>query len=52
MTYEEATAKVSELKARFDRPFDATDKAVIETLYIGILGILCGIGIFLYQKDR
>lgn len=33
MTYEEATAKVGELKARFDRPFDSTDKAVIETLY-------------------
>lgn len=33
MTYEEATAKVGELKARFDSPFDSTDKAVIETLY-------------------
>ena len=29
MTYEEATAKVGELKARFDSPFDATDKAVL-----------------------
>ena len=36
MTYEEATAKVSELKERFDRPFDATDKAVIESLYIEV----------------
>ena len=36
MTYEEATAKVSELKARFDSPFDATDKAVIESLYIEV----------------
>ena len=36
MTYEEATAKVGELKARFDRPFDATDKAVIETLYFEV----------------
>ena len=36
MTYEEATAKVSELKARFDSPFDATDKAVIETLYFEV----------------
>lgn len=36
MTYEEATAKVEELKARFDRPFDATDKAVIETLYFEV----------------
>lgn len=33
MTYEEATAKVGELKARFDSPFNATDKATIETLY-------------------
>lgn len=36
MTYKEATAKVSELKARFDSPFDATDKAVIETLYFEV----------------
>ena len=36
MTYEEATAKVSELKARFDSPFDATDKAVIESLYFEV----------------
>lgn len=36
MTYEEATAKVGELKARFDSPFDATDKAVIETLYLEV----------------
>ena len=36
MTYEEATAKVGELKARFDSPFDATDKAVIETLYFEV----------------
>ena len=36
MTYEEATAKVSELKARFDSPFDATDKEVIETLYFEV----------------
>ena len=31
MTYEEATAKVGELKERFDSPFDASDKAVIES---------------------
>ena len=36
MTYEEATVKVGELKARFDRAFDATDKAVIETLYFDV----------------
>ena len=36
MTYEEATAKVGELKARFDSPFDASDKAVIETLYFEV----------------
>ena len=36
MTYEEATAKVSELKARFDSPFDATDKEVIESLYVEV----------------
>lgn len=36
MTYEEATAKVGELKARFDSPFGATDKAVIETLYFEV----------------
>ena len=36
MTYKEATAKVWELKARFDSPFDATDKAVIETLYFEV----------------
>lgn len=36
MTYKEATAKVGELKARFDSPFDATDKAVIETLYFEV----------------
>lgn len=36
MTYKEATAKVVELKARFDSPFDATDKAVIETLYFEV----------------
>lgn len=36
MTYKEATAKVEELKARFDSPFDATDKAVIETLYFEV----------------
>ena len=36
MTYEEATAKVGELKARFDSPFDATDKAVIESLYFEV----------------
>lgn len=36
MTYEEATAKVGELKARFDSPFDATDKAAIETLYFEV----------------
>ena len=36
MTYEEATAKVGELKARFDSPFDETDKAVIETLYFEV----------------
>nr|DAG32230.1 MAG TPA: hypothetical protein [Caudoviricetes sp.] len=36
MTYEEATAKVEELKARFDSPFDATDKAVIESLYFEV----------------
>ena len=36
MTYEEATAKVVELKERFDSPFDATDKAVIETLYFEV----------------
>lgn len=36
MTYEEATAKVGELKARFDSPFDSTDKAVIETLYFEV----------------
>lgn len=36
MTYKEATAKVSELKARFDSPFDSTDKAVIETLYFEV----------------
>lgn len=36
MTYEEATAKVLELKARFDSPFDAADKAVIETLYFEV----------------
>lgn len=36
MTYKEATAKVVELKARFDSPFDATDKAFIETLYFEV----------------
>ena len=36
MTYEEATAKVGELKARFDSPFDASDKAVIESLYFEV----------------
>lgn len=36
MTYQEATAKVEELKARFDNPFDSTDKAVIETLYFEV----------------
>lgn len=36
MTYEEATVKVEELKARFDSPFDATDKAVIESLYFEV----------------
>lgn len=36
MTYEEAIAKVGELKARFDRPFDASDKAVIESLYFEV----------------
>nr|DAZ49843.1 MAG TPA: hypothetical protein [Caudoviricetes sp.] len=36
MTYKEATAKVGELKERFDSPFDATDKAVIETLYFEV----------------
>lgn len=36
MTYEEATAKVEELKARFDSPFDASDKAVIESLYFEV----------------
>lgn len=36
MTYKEATAKVEELKARFESPFDATDKAVIETLYFAV----------------
>lgn len=36
MTYKEATAKVEEFKARFDSPFDATDKAVIETLYFEV----------------
>lgn len=36
MTYKEATVKVGELKARFDSPFDATDKAVIETLYFEV----------------
>lgn len=36
MTYKEATAKVEELKARFDSHFDATDKAVIETLYFEV----------------
>lgn len=36
MTYEEATAKVGELKERFDSPFDATDKAAIETLYFEV----------------
>lgn len=36
MTYKEATAKVEELKARFDSPFGATDKAVIETLYFEV----------------
>lgn len=36
MTYEEATAKIGGLKARFDSPFDATDKAVIETLYFEV----------------
>lgn len=36
MTYKEATAKVWELKARFDSSFDATDKAVIETLYFEV----------------
>lgn len=36
MTYKEATAKVEELKARFDSLFDATDKAVIETLYFEV----------------
>ena len=36
MTYKEATAKVGELKARFDSPFDATDKALIETLYFEV----------------
>lgn len=36
MTYKEAIAKVEELKARFDSPFDATDKAVIETLYFEV----------------
>ena len=36
MTYKEATAKVEELKERFDSPFDATDKAVIETLYFEV----------------
>nr|DAZ73537.1 MAG TPA: hypothetical protein [Caudoviricetes sp.] len=36
MTYKEATAKVGELKERFDSPFDATDKAAIETLYFEV----------------
>lgn len=36
MTYEEATAKVGELKERYDSPFDASDKAVIETLYFEV----------------
>lgn len=36
MTYEEATAKVGELKERFDSPFDASDKAVIESLYFEV----------------
>jgi hypothetical protein len=36
MTYKEATAKVGELKERFDSPFGATDKAVIETLYFEV----------------
>ena len=36
MTYEEATVKVGKLKERFDSSFDATDKAVIETLYFEV----------------
>nr|DAI80622.1 MAG TPA: hypothetical protein [Caudoviricetes sp.] len=36
MIYEEATAKVGELKERFDSPFDASDKAVIESLYFEV----------------
>lgn len=33
MTYEEARAKTEELKARFDKPFGASDKAFIEQMY-------------------
>lgn len=33
MTYEEARAKAEELKARFDKPFGASDKATIERMY-------------------
>ena len=36
MTYEEAKAKVEELRERFDEPFSPTDKATIETLYFEV----------------
>lgn len=36
MTYEQAKAKVEELRERFDEPFNPTDKATIETLYFEV----------------
>ncbi len=33
MTYEQAMAKVGELRDRFDAPFNSSDKATIELLY-------------------
>lgn len=37
MTYKEAVYKVEDLKRRFDFPFSASDKVVIEHLYFEVL---------------
>lgn len=37
MTYEQAKGYAADLKARFDAPYSASDKALIERLYMAVL---------------
>lgn len=38
MTYEQCVAKSEQLRAKFDKPFSASEKAIIVRMYGDVLG--------------